>query len=191
VEQAEKLFKENDPHNKSFQFRHCWLMLGNQPKWQDKWQQLLATKNSNNKQKTSKKSSPGGVECTTQENNVVSLPDVDLGQADAAERPLGKKKAKEAVRRGGIDACKEALEILWTKNTQADAEKEVKRDERYAKSYALDKEREKVTNEANNNYLKRIAEEERVMNIDLNSLNELRHQFYRNLQAEIMACRIN
>jgi hypothetical protein len=171
VEQVEKLFKENDHHNKSFQFRHCWLMLRNQPKWQDKWQQLLATKNSNKKQKTSKKSSPGGVECTTQENNVVSPPDVDLGQADAAERPLGKKKAKEAVRRGGIDACKEALEILWAKKTQADAEKEVKRDERYAKSYALDKERldlekekiaierEKVTNEANNTYLKRIAEE--------------------------------
>jgi hypothetical protein len=146
-------------------------MLRNQPKWQDKWQQLLATKNSNKKQKTSKKSSPGGVECITQENNVVSPPDVDLGQADAAERPLGKKKANEAVRRCGIDACKEALEILWAKKTQADAEKEVKRDERYAKSYALDKERldlekekiaierEKVTNEANNTYLKRIAEE--------------------------------
>jgi hypothetical protein len=29
------------------------------------------------------------------------------------------------------------------------------------------------------------------MNIDLNSLNEMQHQFYRNLQAEIMAHHIN
>lgn len=83
VEQAEKLFKDNDPHNKSFQLRHCWMLLRNQPKWQDKLQQLIATKTSNKKQKTSKKSSPSAVESTPLENNVASSPDVDLSEADA------------------------------------------------------------------------------------------------------------
>jgi Txe/YoeB family toxin of Txe-Axe toxin-antitoxin module len=57
-------------------------------------------------------------------------------------------------------------------------EKEMKREERYAKSYALDKERleldkeriarerEKLSNEANNTYLKRIAKEERIVIYD-------------------------
>jgi hypothetical protein len=203
VEQAEKLFKDNDPHNKSFQLRHCWMLLRNQPKWQDKLQQLIATKTSNKKQKTSKKSSPSAVESTPLENNVASSLDVDLSEADAPQRPMGKKKSKDALRRGGIDVCKEALDILWAKKFEADAEKERKREERYAKSYALDKERldlekekivlerEKASNEANTSYLKRIAEEERIMTIDMNSLNEMQQQFYMNLQAEIMARRNN
>jgi hypothetical protein len=141
VEQAEKLFKDNDPHNKSFQFRHCWMLLRNQPKWQDKLQQLLATKTSNKKQKITKKSSPSVVECTTLENNDVAPPDVDLPKADTTQRPIDKKKLKDALRRSCIDACKEARDNLWAKKIEANAEKEMKREERYAKSYALDKER--------------------------------------------------
>jgi hypothetical protein len=50
-------------------------------------------------------------------------------------------------------------------------------------------EREKLSNEANNTYLKRLAEEERIMNIDLSSLNEMRQQYYMNLQSEIISRR--
>lgn len=42
------------------------------------------------------------------------------------------------MRRGTTDACTEALDILWAKKIEADAE-ESKRDERYAKAYALEK----------------------------------------------------
>jgi hypothetical protein len=106
--------------------------------------------------------------------NIVAAPlDVDLSEADAPQRSMGKKKSKDALHRGGIDACKEALDILWAKKIEADVEKEMKRDEQYAKSYALDierlylkkekiaLEREKVSNEANTSYLMGIAKEER------------------------------
>jgi Zn/Cd-binding protein ZinT len=61
-----------------------------------------------------------------------------------------------------LSICKEALDNLWANKVEADQEKEIKREERYAKSYALDKERleldkeiiaivrEKLSNEANN-----------------------------------------
>jgi hypothetical protein len=61
------------------------------------------------------------------ENNVVAPLDVDLSEADVPQRPMGKKKSKDALRRGGIDACKEALNILWAKKIEDDAEKEMKR----------------------------------------------------------------
>ncbi|KAL5675182.1 hypothetical protein ACJX0J_011313, partial [Zea mays] len=39
--------------------------------------------------------------------------------------------------------------------------------------------REKLINEANDTYLKRIAEEERIMNMDVTILNEIQQQYYR------------
>jgi hypothetical protein len=37
---------------------------------------------------------------------------------------MGKKKAKEALRPGGGEAFVEALDHLWTKKRESDAEKE-------------------------------------------------------------------
>jgi hypothetical protein len=178
------------------------MLLRNQPKWHDKLQQLVSTKNSTKKQKTSKKSSPRNVHVASHDTNGVGPAEVAIPELEAPERPLG-KKAKEASRRGGSDVCKEALDILWAKKVEADQEKEMKREERYAKSYALDKERleldkervvlerEKLSNEANNTYLKRLAEEERIMNIDLSCLNEMQQLYYMNLQSEIITRRMN
>lgn len=210
MDQAEKLFKSQDAHNKSFQFRHCLMLLRNQPKWHDKLQQSVGAKNSNKKQKTSKKSSPGIGNVTPEPINSDVPAEMVNADPEAPQRPIGKKKAKEALRRGGSDVCKEAMDILWAKKVEADVEKELKREERYAKSYALDKEmmdldkeridldkerialeREKLSNEVNTTFLKRIVEEERIMNIDLSSLNELQQQYYISLQSEIMARRIN
>jgi hypothetical protein len=39
--------------------------------------------------------------------NAIEIPEIEPSQ-----RPLGKKKAKEAARQGGNDACKEALKFL-------------------------------------------------------------------------------
>jgi hypothetical protein len=54
---------------------------------------------------------------------------------------MGKKKTKEAIRRGGSDACIQALDILWAKKSEGDAEKQQKKEEWYAKTFALDQER--------------------------------------------------
>ena len=54
---------------------------------------------------------------------------------------MGKKKVKEALRRGGGDACVATLDHFWAKKKESDAEKEQKKEERYNQSYALEKER--------------------------------------------------
>lgn len=71
-------------------------------------------------------------------NNAVT----EKGEVDAPKRPMGKKQAKEALRRGGGgDSSIEALDHLWAKKRESDAEKEQKKEERYNLSYALEKER--------------------------------------------------
>lgn len=204
MEQAEILFKEQDhPKHRSFTFRHCWLVLRNQPKWLDKLRQLAEIKASSKKQKTTKNSSPGIVDLTTQDGHDKDPQEIVNSSMDAPKRPPGKKKAKEALRRGGNDACTEALELLWAKKREDEVAKELKREERYAMSYALDKERleldkerhvlekERLENEANNIYLKTIAEEQKIMLLDLNSMTELQREYYTSLQAEIVARRRN
>jgi uncharacterized protein (DUF3084 family) len=90
----------------------------------------------------------------------------------------------------------EALDHLWTKKRESDAEKEHKKEERYNQSYALDRERlelekrrvkaeeEKATNEAKNLKIKehelehkenelqhkRMLDEERIMTMDIASM---------------------
>lgn len=217
MEEAEKLFQSLDPQKKSFQFRHCWLQLRNQPKWHDKLQQMAAVKTSNKKQKVAKDLSPGLVDLTTQVGNEVSPVQIVPPNIAAPERPMGKKRSKEAMRKGGFDACSDALDILWEKKRRADVEKELKREERYAQAFALDKERlelehkrltieeqkhtneqkrldqekERLANEANNLYIKRIEEEQKIMSIDLTTMSELQRQYYMCLQADIVARRMN
>lgn len=113
VEQAEKLFKEQDPHNKSFQFKHCWLLLRNQPKWHDKLNQLVTTKKLvTRSRKQPEKSSLGLVDLSMKEVNDAAPNAIEIPEIEPSQRPLGKKKAKEAARQGGNDACKEALKFL-------------------------------------------------------------------------------
>jgi len=60
-----------------------------------------------------------------------------LVQEDAQKRPLGQKKAKQALKRGGGEACMEALDKMWTKKEAFDREKEKKKEERYLASLEL------------------------------------------------------
>jgi hypothetical protein len=95
---------------------------------------------------------------------------------------MGKKMTKEAIQRGGSDACIQALDILWAKKSEADAEKQQKKEEWYAKTFALDQERlqleqkrlaieeTKEINEQERLHRRRIAEEERIMNIDISCI---------------------
>jgi hypothetical protein len=114
VEEAEKLFKSLDTHNKSFQFRHCWLQLRNQPKWHEKQQLAAAAKNSHKKRKEAKNTSPGLVDPTTPDGNQDAPAETSPPQIDLPRRTIGKKMAKE-MRRGGMDAYSDALDTLWAK----------------------------------------------------------------------------
>lgn len=48
-------------------------------------------------------------------------------KGDAPTRPIGRKKAKQLLRRGGADGYIEALDNLWEKKKQADVDKELKK----------------------------------------------------------------
>uniref|UniRef100_A0A0E0LF33 No apical meristem-associated C-terminal domain-containing protein n=1 Tax=Oryza punctata TaxID=4537 RepID=A0A0E0LF33_ORYPU len=61
-------------------------------------------------------------------------------ETEETKRPMGKKRAKEQLRRSGGDTCTNAFDHLWEKK-KAGAERKKERDERLQKSYELDKER--------------------------------------------------
>jgi len=59
-------------------------------------------------------------------------------EADIWKRPMGKKKVKEALRRGGGDAYVAALDHLWAKKKESDAEKEQKKEDPLPRSQPED-----------------------------------------------------
>ncbi|KAL6620076.1 hypothetical protein ACP70R_035215 [Stipagrostis hirtigluma subsp. patula] len=139
---ALRLFKAEDKEHKSFQFMHCWNILRNEPKWHEKQNQLTAAKQPSNKRPKA------NMESTLPTSNPIDVDsrNNDIGEngppeTEVSKRPMGKKKAKAALRRGGGETCVEALDNLWAKKKESDAEKEQKKDERYKQSFELEKER--------------------------------------------------
>ncbi|CAN6363393.1 unnamed protein product [Urochloa humidicola] len=140
VAEACALYKSEDEHDKAFQFMHCWNKLRTQPKWLAKLDELAAAKTSNKKQKTS---------CTADPN--ATLPS-EMGQgevegleANALTRPIGKKKAKAALLQEKKKSVTATLENMWAQKKETDGEKELKKDERFNKAFALEQDR--VANE--------------------------------------------
>ncbi|KAL6601549.1 hypothetical protein ACP70R_044769 [Stipagrostis hirtigluma subsp. patula] len=110
------LFRSEAKDNKPFQFMHCWNILKHHPKWHERQNQLADPKQPSNKKpkanvdSTPQTSTPIDVDRT---NNDIS--NKGAPETEAPKRPMGKKKAKEALRRGGSGACVDALDNLWEK----------------------------------------------------------------------------
>ncbi|WVZ96290.1 hypothetical protein U9M48_041946 [Paspalum notatum var. saurae] len=141
--QALALFKQEDNDKKSFQFMHCWNQLRNQPKWQEKRRLIDTIKQAPNKKaKANMSSCPGTATPINVDSGNKDIVENACPEADAPKRPIGKKKAKEALWRGMQgEAYKEASEHFWGKKREFDAEKEKKKEERFNQSYELEKDR--------------------------------------------------
>ena len=118
------MFKGLDNENKTFTLMHCWNKLKDEDKWKAKMREIKEQQQpAKKKQKVRTNQSPIQVEATNSED----VSETPTPESEARKRPQGQKKAKEALRRGGGEACMEALDKMWTKNEAFDLEKEKKK----------------------------------------------------------------
>jgi hypothetical protein len=197
---------------------HCWNILRNQPKWHEKRKLMDDLKKvANKKHKTNIVSSPGTITPIINESsNSNPINDNSRPEEETPKRPIGIKKSKEVMRRGGAESYMEASKHFWDKKKECDAEKEKKKEERFNLAYEIEKERlqldqvrasteqmraateqVRAANEAKNLevknselQMKKMLEEERIMTMELDTMPEHLQQFYRNLQNEIIARRV-
>ncbi|CAA0834616.1 DNA binding [Striga hermonthica] len=155
VAEACALYKAEDQHNKAFQFMYCWDKLRTQPKWLAKLDELVAAKTSNKKQKTRPTVDPSAT--LPSEIGQDAVEDLD---ANALTRPIGKKKAKAALLQEKKKSVTATLENMWAQLKQTDEEKDLKKDQRFNKAFALEQER--VANEKLLLELKQTDEEKEL-----------------------------
>ncbi|XP_034580952.2 uncharacterized protein [Setaria viridis] len=194
VAEACALYKSEDEHQKAFQFMHCWNKLRTQPKWLSKIDELAVGKTSNKKQKTS----------STVDPNASSPSEIGQGEVQGLEdnaltRPIGKKKAKLALLQEKKKSVTATLENMWAQKKETDGEKELKKEERFNKAFALEQERlaleqDRVANEklllelrSQEVQLQKRRDEERIMTMDLTAMPDEQKKYYMSLRAEIMS----
>ena len=112
---------------------HCWNKLRTQPKWLAKIDELAAGKTSNKKRKTSSTADPSETLPSETEPGAV-----DGLEANALTRPIGKKKAKAALLQEKKKSVTATLENMWAQKKETDGEKELKKEERFNKAFALE-----------------------------------------------------
>ena len=189
------MYKSEDEHGKAFQFMHCWNKLRTQPKWLAKIDELAAGKTSNKKQKTSSTADPSATLPSETEPGAV-----DGLEANALTRPIGKKKAKAALLQEKKKSVTATLENMWAQKKETDGEKELKKEERFNKAFALEQDRvaneklllqvrsQEVEVRSQEVQLQKKRDEERIMTMDLTAMpdDDLK-KYYMCLRAEIMS----
>lgn len=188
-------YANDDKGNKSFGLMHCFNKLEDTEKWKSRPKLK--------KQKTSSQDTPGSSSASVFEDEATS-PSKVVG----TKRPIGNKRAKEALRRGNSSSTTgdtSAMEsfggILETR--------ESKRQERFELMMAMDKQREeerlveernklaikekKVALEEEKVQIMRMAEERmtaveesKIMSMDISGMGELEQEFYKMRKNQIM-----
>ncbi|KAL6838731.1 hypothetical protein ACP4OV_031445 [Aristida adscensionis] len=169
------LFKAEDKKHKRFTFMHCWNILKDKPKWTERRKVIgCAKKTSNKKQKTMANSSLASVE--------PAAPDVGGSEAQDTRRPDRKNKEKQKLWQGRYI---EAVDYLMAKKKEADHEKELKKEERCKKAFALQEER--INLEREKLEFERQKEEDRIMFLDLSTMTYEQQQYYEDRRSKILA----
>lgn len=169
---------------KKFQFMHCYNVLKNLPKWNDKWNQLAASKTSSKKQKKTANDSPAisTPACNVDENRAAD-PENTVGEG----RPMGRKKAKQQMCERSDLSRKESLDYLWDKKKEADAEKERKFEERYQIAFALEQKR--IDLERDKFEFKRMIKEDKLLRTDTSAMSIEEQEYYKNVKNQILSHR--
>ena len=187
------MYKSEDEHGKAFQFMHCWNKLRTQPKWLAKIDELAAGKTSNKKRKTSSTADPSATLPSETEPGAV-----DGLEANALTRPIG-KKAKAALLQEKKKSVTATLENMWAQKKETDGEKELKKEERFNKAFALEQDRvaneklllqvrsQEVEVRSQEVQLQKKRDEERIMTMDLTAMPDDLKKYYMCLRAEIMS----
>ena len=179
IAEACALFKSEDRKNRKFTLMHCWNILKDKPKWMERRKEITcAKKTSNKKQKATAISSPASGE--------PAAPDAGGSDAQPSGRPDGKKKEKKKLRQGRTI---EAVEFLMEKKKEADLERELKKDERCNKAFALQEERIKLEREKFE--LQRELEEDKIMALYLSTMTYEQQQYYEDHKNKILVRRAN
>jgi len=117
--------------------------------------------------------------------------EVDAEETILRKRPEGIKKAKENLRRGGGEACMEALDKMMAKKEVLDMEKEKAKEERFMATLELEKaalelEKKRVANEEKKAEAKLLKEEKEIMLVDMSSLNPIQREWLETMQKKIV-----
>jgi hypothetical protein len=157
------MFIKEDRQHRQFPYMHCWKLLKAQAKWADRRKQMETQKTSSKKQKVVANSSPASAPPLLPAASV----DENQHSNNALQRPLGQKKEKQKLRQ---HSSIEALDYLLAKR-KADSVKELKKEERCKKAFALQEERirlekEKLELQRDQFEFNKKLEEARIMNVD-------------------------
>ncbi|CAL5006809.1 unnamed protein product [Urochloa decumbens] len=179
------LFKSEDKKHRNFALMHCWRILKDKPKWMERRTQIGGTTSaSNKKQKTKANSSPSSLVPVASPATGGVVAATAAPAEDASRRPDGKKTEKKKLRQRSTI---EALDYLVAKMKEADAQKDLKKDERCNKAFALQEEKIKLEREKFE--FQREQEEERILTLDLSNMTYRLQQYYEKRQDEIFARR--
>jgi hypothetical protein len=196
INEAKKLYTSLDKDKKSFGLDHCWNILKGEDKWKAKMVELAELEKlaaSKKNKKATKNSRPRDEGANSNEQVVAA--DAEAVESEPRKRSDGIKKVKENHRRGGAEACVQALDKMWAKKEESDKEKEKAKQERFMASLELDKQALELEKKRADAELKRaeadlLKQEKEIMMANKAGLDTLQLEWLQMMQKEIVAKRL-